>query len=89
MPRGRDEPSFNLSNKVDVDGTLIALFLPSILITLACWPAGLWFYYDGGLVERVPGGASANFYYTMLIYTPIMCTLGVATTMVGAGRIVA
>ena len=88
MPRD-DTSSFNLSNKIDIDGTLIALFLPSILMAAAVLPGGLLLVYTAGMASSVPGGSTVNFYYTMLIYCPIMCTLGLATTMVGAGRIVA
>ena len=85
------EPGFNLSSRVPIDGTLIALLLPSLAMTVFVIPVGYAFSYGnvGGLVSAVPAGATANFYWMMLDYVPIIATLAFATSMVWTGRVVA
>ena len=85
------EPGFNLSSRVPIDGTLIALLVPSLAMTVFVIPVGYAFSYGnvGGLVSAVPAGATANFYWMMLDYVPIIATLAFATSMVWTGRVVA
>ena len=54
-------------------------------------PAGFFFQFGsvGGLDAVVPSGTTANYYWVMLQYVPIIATLAFATSMVWAGRVVA
>lgn len=85
------EPGFNLSSRLPIDGLLLSLLAPAITMTVVVIPFGFLFKFGqlGSLVEVVPAGSTANYYWVMFLYVPILATLGFATSMVWAGRVVA
>ena len=90
MPQAQRGAAFNLSAKVPIGGTLIALMLPSVFVTLLVVPAGYGFGFGsaGGMVKVVRAGETVNFYWMAITYLPIMVTLAFATSLVWAGRVV-
>ena len=87
------DAGYNLSNRIPIDGTLISLLLPSFLVCLVAIPGGFYTFTlyrppDGEPV-LVNSGMTANYYWLLLQYVPVIVTLTFATSMVYSGRVVA
>ena len=88
------DPGYNLSGRIPVDGTLVALLLPSIAISAIAIPGGFITFTlrrntEGVASELVNSGATSNYYWLLLQYVPVIVTLTFATSMVYSGRVVA
>jgi len=76
--------------KIPIDGTLVALLVPSIFMVVIAVPAGFIFNFRAGIGKgSVHAGTTNNFFWVLLQYLPIMMSLTFATSMVYAGRVVA